>query len=391
MHVKNWEGRTFVMRQQLWVLNSALLALLLVAGVIALFTQQKMPRWLPIEPTGYERTIKQITPETVITKIYENDLFDTYQKPLPEVKKQEMEAQIPPPPTPIQAPPPEVPQPKFLESLQVAVKGIIVVGDDKNNRALIENLKTKEEKMLKIGDRIEDGQLIRIFRNRVIIIRSNGQEEVLYLRDKDAATDLGNQSSERWVNVIKKTGDSSFAVDPYGFAHAVPSLSDLLQQLDPLTVYQRGRPIGIRLGMMDPASVGPEIGLQPGDLIVSVAGIPATTPKRRVDAYHKIIALPLGSIFDISLVRHNQPMSISIKIQELGQPVVTLGAQKIADHPIKTFEDIESEKQKMLVRRTKLAPTLQEIRKREKQTLLRKIKYREDKQATQRRPVQGEL
>jgi hypothetical protein len=96
-------------------------------------------------------------------------------------------------------------------------------------------------------------------------------------------------------------------------------------------------------------------------------------------------------VFDISLIRHNQPVNITIKLEELGQAVVTLGAQKMVDHPMKTFEDIEAEKRKTVERRTKLAPTLQEIRKREKQTLLRKIKYREEKQTARRRPVQGDL
>src|SRR5262249_40082953 len=145
MYQLSLKERKWVTRPQLWILNCALLGLLLIAVIIVLVTQQKKPRWESIEPTPAAGVTKQVVPETVIAKIYENDLFDTYHRPTPEIKKQELEAQLPPPPTPLRPPPPEIPQPRFMDPLPIAVKGIIVVGDDQNNRVFIENTKTKEE------------------------------------------------------------------------------------------------------------------------------------------------------------------------------------------------------------------------------------------------------
>ena len=55
----------------------------------------------------------------------------------------------------------------------------------------IQGIDIRNMKLLpdKTGDVIEDAQLMRIFSNKVVLVRSNGQQEVLYLREKDAKTD----------------------------------------------------------------------------------------------------------------------------------------------------------------------------------------------------------
>jgi len=380
-----------VTRPQLWILNCALLGLLLIAALIVLLTQQKKPRWEPIEPTPFVGITKQVIPETVIAKIYENDLFNTYHRPTPDIKKKELEAQMPPPPTPLPPPPLEIPQARFMEPLPITVKGIIVVGDDQNNRVLIENSKSKEEKTFKIGDRIDDGQIIRIFRNRIILIRANGQEEVLYLRARDAKLDPGAAAADRWASTVKKLDPTHFIVDPYAFVEMVPTLAELIQMLDPLTVYQRGNPIGTRIGPMDPHSFGFEIGLQPGDMITSIAGIPTTDAGSKMKVYNRVTTLPLKSVIDIELLRNNRPLTIALKLEELGRPVETLGTKPVTQQPRKTVEDIKAEKEKTLSRKVKLAPTLQELRKREKQTILRRIKKKEIQRAEKLRSAQEEL
>jgi type II secretory pathway component PulC len=391
MQQHNLKERKWVTRPQLWILNCALFGLLLIAVLIVLVTQQKKPHWESIEPTQLQGISKQVIPETVIAKIYENDLFDTYHRPTPEIKKKELEAQLPPPPTPLRPPPMEVPQPRFMDPIPIAVKGIIVVGDDQNNRVFIENTKTKEEKTFKIGDRIDDGQIIRIFRNRIILVRSNGQEEVLYLRAKDAKLDPAGYGQDRWADTVKKVGPNNFIIDPHDFAAIVPTLADLIHMLDPLTVYQKGHPIGTRIGTMEPTSIGIELGLVPGDIITSIAGMPTTDARSKLHAYHHVIALPLKSVFDIAIIRGGRPQLITITLDEVGQSVVTLGTRPTPQTPRKTVQDLKDEKQKLLERRVKLAPTLQELRKREKQTILRRLKKKELNRAARMRSTQEEL
>lgn len=51
---------------------------------------------------------------------------------------------------------------------------------------MIADNKTNQEGTFKVGDTVQDAQLIRIFSNKIILLRNNGQQEVLYLREQDA-------------------------------------------------------------------------------------------------------------------------------------------------------------------------------------------------------------
>lgn len=376
-----------LMRHPFWILNSTLLLLFIIAICIVLLTQQRPPRWESIEPTAYIKPLKKDVSKTEVAKIYENDLFDTYKKPLEELKKKPLEYELPSPPMPQQTIIPEPPTPVFLDPLQITLKGIIIMGNDQKNRVIIEDNKTKQEMNFKIGDRIDDAQIIRVFRNRAILVRSNGQEEILYLREKDAKAMPMAASPDRWESVIKKTGDYRFSVDPDAFIEQVSSLAQLIESLDMTTVYRKGKAIGIRIGTITPESCGHEFGLEFGDIIVEINKKPVTSVQKRLEIYKNIITMPLAGKIEVILLRNNQPLSLNIKIEELGKTgAIRLEAPRIQEKPIKTVEDIEEEKVNILKQKQIFAPTIDEIRKREKKTILKKVKRKELKQEAAKRP-----
>ena len=125
-----------------------------------------------------------------ISKIYEHDLFDTYEKEAFVSTKPDYVIALPNPPAPRAVHIPTDPKPHFLEPLAIVLKGIIFVhDDDSKNRIIIADANTKHETLYKVGDMVEDAQLIKIFNKKAIFLRSNGQQEVLYLRAKDAQLD----------------------------------------------------------------------------------------------------------------------------------------------------------------------------------------------------------
>lgn len=368
------------MRQPLWLLNSSLLILFVASLCLSLLLRQKPPRWVSIEPAAYIKLAKKEVSETEIAKIYENDLFGTYQKMTQAQKALSLEEQLPLPPVPQEAFIPGPEQPSFLEPLQATLRGIIVLGDDKKNRIILENDTTKQESNLKIGDKFEDAQLIMIFRDRAVFIRSNGQEETLYLTEKDAKLSPEGLGSERWEGIIKKTGTNSFSVDPELFAEYVTSLAQFIEELDLITVYRKGEPFGTRIGKIEQSSFGFEFGLELGDIIMSVNDIPATDMKQRLEIYKKITSLALGQNIIIKLLRHaSEEIKVTIKLQTLGQTsvVTTNGVPRRPQAPAKTIEDIQEEKREIMEKKYQFAPTVNEIKKKEKQIILKKVKKKE--------------
>ncbi len=377
------------MRQPVWIVNSALAVLLLLAVVIVLLTRTKPPRLASIEPSGYEKPIKKQVPETVIAKIYENDLFGTYQKPIIATPQEKpIVAPLPAPPSTIQTVMPQIPQPHFLEPLQLTVKGMILAGDDQKNRALIEQNKTKQETLYKIGDRIEDAQLLRIFKNRVVFIRSNGQEETLYLREREAKDSPFAPRTERWDGVIKKLANTEFVVDPSAFIAHIPSLASLISELDMLTVYRKGKPVGVRIGHIEADSVGPQLGLQAGDIITKINNEPVADLSQRLAIYQKVISQPVGSSVTVTLSRYKRPLTMTYKLESFGKKT-TFEAKANQLQP--TEEDILAEKMQEMHKRHTFAPSLSEIRKQEKRVILEKVKRKDRVEAVKNRPINQEI
>ena len=172
------------MKQPLWIINSSLLLLLLIVGIFILVSREKVPSREPIKPGASAGEVRVERPTINSKKIYEKDLFDTYIV-VPVVKPSDVVLEMPP--APVARPPivPALPAPIFLPPLNVTLKGIVTVSyDDAKNRAIIADNKTNQEGVYKTGDTIEDAQLMRIFANKVVLVRSNGQQEVLYLEKR---------------------------------------------------------------------------------------------------------------------------------------------------------------------------------------------------------------
>ena len=172
------------MRHPLWILNSTLLILLMIVLTYIVFSQQALPEREDIEPLAYTKPVRALVSEVNIRKIYEDDLFGTYVQEVATPEKAQDVPNFPTPPAPKMAQPLVWPKPQFLEPLSISLKGIIIIADDQSrNSAIIADKKTNRETTYRVGDTMDDAQLLKIFNNKVVFLRSNGQQEVIYLRE----------------------------------------------------------------------------------------------------------------------------------------------------------------------------------------------------------------
>ncbi|MEX2438127.1 MAG: type II secretion system protein N, partial [Candidatus Babeliales bacterium] len=154
----------------------------------------------------------RVTTKIDISSIYDNDLFNTYQPPLPEPELQDFTTKMPPAPMPQPLYMPQDGPPHFLEPLPIRLTGIIITGEETQDTAMITNTTSQEEVRYRTGDKIQDAQLIRILPNRIILIRSNGQQEILYLRKEDALK--AEQEEKPWHSIIETIDDTTYRIDP---------------------------------------------------------------------------------------------------------------------------------------------------------------------------------
>jgi len=317
-------------------------------------------------PTTGKQSAQEFTIN--ISKIYEHDLFDTYQKEEP-VSAFATIPSIPTPPEPLVASAPKAPEPQFVDPLDITLKGIVVIStQESKNRAIIQDNKTSTEKTYKIGDFIYDAQLIRIFSNKVILLRSNGQQEVIYLREQDAKLDPVYSTIGGWEHVAQEVEQGKYTVIRQEFVTRVKNLAHFIDLLDVTTAYKDGLSIGCRIGKIDTASLAHYLGLKSSDIVVAINGTPTASTPDRVKIYKAIIGLPDASQIVVSLIRNGKEITLDYTIEskknEKKEPFVTQ----------KSAEEQEKKDQETLAQKHTFAPTIDEIRKKEKELMLQKGK-----------------
>lgn len=354
------------MKHPFWILNSSLLLLLLLAAFFVYFSKINLPRKEDIEPEVISGPIEK-TISINISKIYENDLFGTYRKPLSPSEKPETGITLPEPPRAKPAIIPAPPIPQFLDPLAITLKGIIIVRHETDrNRAIIADDKTQAETTYKVGDIIEDAQLIRIFSNKVIFLRSNGQQEVLYLREQDAKLDPVYAVLDGWETVIQPIDSYSYLINSSSFAERVKTLAQFIDMLKLTTAYKKGEAVGTRVGDLERGSLGSNLGLVSGDIITAINGIAAQSAQDRMKIYKEITNLKDGDSFNVTLLRSKRPMQLTYTLKKFGkQPkdIVPL---------VEKFS--QEEKMKAMQEKHKFAPTLEQLRKTEKEMMMQKGK-----------------
>ncbi len=357
------------MRHPFWIINSILLVLVILTLLFVYFSQVSIPEREDIEPTPAVIRKKDKRLHINISKIYEADLFGSYQMAMdrPDVTAQPTFPQPPEPqPTEIH----ELPTPQFIDPLDITLKGIFIINNDgTQNRVIISDNKTKKEATHKIGDKIGDAQLIRIFSNKIMLLRSNGQQEVVYLREQDAKFDAGYSMIDEWNLVVKQMSSTSFLVDPIAFAKRVQDLGQLIEMLHLITAYKQGVSIGCRVGKLNEKSIGTALGLQPGDIVTMIDGIQADNMMNRLKIYQSVLGKEESGLIVVQFLRNKEELVFEYQLRDL----VPEEGQKETPQNQFLLQKIEAdEKRKILQQKYEFAPTIQDIRNRERLNMLQK-------------------
>ena|SRR3990167_8496428 len=287
--IDNIAKEILLMRQPLWLLNFLLLITLLFVAVFIAVTKVIIPQKRSLLVTEIEH--KQEVPASRIDPsiIYTKDLFGTLQQPVIKKEEEHKTITVPTPPRPI---PVQVPKPapiKFLEPLPITLTGIIFFDNKEQNRAMILNNRTKKEDIYKFEDEIEDSQIIRILKDRIILLRSNSQQETVYLKqDLNLIEDL--IITKDWSKIVSYNPDGTYDIDAKQFVEFIPNLSEFIFKFNLKTATKNSEPVGLLVGTLDSNSLAKFMGLNSGDIIETVDGIPATTQQNRLDIYNKIIS-----------------------------------------------------------------------------------------------------
>ena len=152
-----------------------------------------------------------------------------------------------------------------------------------------ESIKTKEERSARLGDIVEDAQVVFIGKNKAVFIRANGQEETLYINSASAEEEKLLSLQTPWNKIIYKDNDEIYKINLSLLSKRTPSISHFLEELDIVTAFQGVIPIGCQIGTVPKESLAFSLGLETHDIIKKINNISVATPEERINIYEEII------------------------------------------------------------------------------------------------------
>ncbi len=366
------------MRQPLWAINSSLLFLYILGQLVFLLIQTSIPRKTSIEPDTLPFVDKKIIATVDISKIYEaNDLFDTY-VPISSLPKA-IVLDIPPMPDSPRVIPLEIPveTPKvFIAPLPVVLKGVMYLHDrPEQSVAVIQFQNSKEEINYHSGQLINDAQILKIYPNRIIIVRANGQQETLYLREDDAGKDLALDTAKNISDLNITVNNGIYQIPVETFTSQIKGLGQFIDLMHLTTVYKKGKSVGCRVGKAETNSLASKLGFMTDDIIQQVDNLPVTDIASRVLVFDHTIGKKIGDQIQIQIERsgstkilkyellHAQEKS-NVSLVPITTKTSTAKKGSAENQPIldqQMLYNLEEARKKTLEQKIKLAPSAHQL------------------------------
>ncbi len=365
------------MKQPLWAINSSLLIFTVLGQLAYLFLHIPIARRASLEPTKISVTDTKIGPIVDIVKIYGvNDLFETY---IPEIAPSKIiEPDIPVMPQVPNIIPLTIPieAPKvFIPPLPVTLKGVMYMHDNPTKSvAIVQFQNSKEELNYHVGQLINDAQILKIYPNRIIVVRSNGQKETLYLREDDAEKSFFKENSKEILSLIVPNGPGVYKIFVKPFIAYVKNLGEFIDLLELTTVYQKGKSIGCRVGKADKDSLGGKLGFVYDDIIQKIDNLPITDIASRVLAFDHVMTKKINDQITVQVQRAEQTIILKYElVEQSDHQLETSTTSKVKTNaPVdpQVMYNIEEERKKILAQKVKFAPTAHQLEIEERKKIL---------------------
>jgi len=167
----------------------------------------------------------------------------------------------------------------LAKNLQNYVLVGTIVNENGENFAVITDKRKREQLLLQEGDRLEEARITRILRNNVIIQRDN-QEQMLSI-DYSARNLMQTKVSPAEQSAAEEAPDTMYVdIDKDFVQKSLSNLQGFMQQAQIVPYMQDGRPAGYQLKNIQPGSAFDKLGLQDGDVIVSLNGDRIESPNQ---------------------------------------------------------------------------------------------------------------
>ncbi len=192
-----------------------------------------------------------------------------------------------------------------------------VTGNPEGDYAVIEDVKSREQNLYRVGDAIQTATVKEIFREKVILA-VNGKNEVLQMEEMESgkgAVRPGGLPARRVPAAVAPTGGIRTQRISLRRSYIEQSMTDvgsLMNQVQIQPHMENGVPAGLSLSSIKPNSIFRRMGLRNGDVITGVDGSEISTVD---DALKMVDSLKSASTLTVQLKRRGRERNIQYRIR----------------------------------------------------------------------------
>lgn len=204
--------------------------------------------------------------------------------------------------------------------LQLALWGTVTTESDKGSWAVIENKKTREQSLFQVGDQVEDGAVIKQIDRSQVILRVNGQNQVLEvdLTQAPASPAPSFRAQPEPDTEEIETAHPNLETPETG-------LPVLMKQVRVRPFFSDGKPDGLLLYGIRNDSVFQQTGLRNGDIVKSVNGGDTLSAQDAVTIFQTVgAALESRSDIRFTVLRRGKLQEIVYNAQDNDYKVETV-------------------------------------------------------------------
>ena len=201
--------------------------------------------------------------------------------------------------------------------LNLKLWGTVAADDQRSgvNRAVIENSRTREQHLYRVGDAVENARIAEIRRNYVVL-DVNGRKEKLVIEEKlpgAAERIAGGKELPAPLAAAAVASDNRIRLERAEVESAFNNLTQLMSEVKIRPYFKDGKPAGFVVANIAPDSVVREMGIKSGDIVNSINGREIKTVDDAMAFYEQ---LKSGETLSIDLVRRGRPETIQYTIED---------------------------------------------------------------------------
>lgn len=213
-------------------------------------------------------------------------------------------------------------------SSEFRLSGTIFSDQEDLKRAVFFFTQTKEDKVFREGDYIDESTKLQEVRRNSVIVTLNGKrvalavipEEKVGAKTEPAARSTARSRSARQPAQragepdlkVSKIDDFTFAVDESSVDYLTENINKVITQVRIIPYFESGEAAGFRFAAIRPGSVFSELGFTSGDVIKQINGVPLTSPEKIYTIFQN---LKDEKRIEVDILRRGQKKTVGYEIR----------------------------------------------------------------------------